>query len=160
MKMNRIILFILLVALLVTSCASPAPAPVPTVTVADAVATVEKFYKIINDAQTQDGLIPSWVMLTSEEQCNPRDQCTLAFFQKNWWQWKVVYSLYGCSPTHVVAQETLIPREDNATSTPPAPRYWGYQLIETESGMMISDRRLVQAPEDDCVLMVDNSQKP
>jgi len=154
--MNKFSLSALLFILLFASCA---PAT-PSITTADGVATVEKFYKTINVAQTQDGLIPSWMMLTSEEQCNPRDQCTLGFFQKNWWQWKVVYSLYGCSPTHVVAQETLIPREDNATSTPPAPRYWGYQLIETESGMMISDRRLVQAPEDDCVLMVDNSQKP
>jgi len=157
--MKKQFLFILLFSVLVTSCASPAPVPTPTT--ADAVATVEKFYKIINDAQTKDDLIPSWVMLTLEGQCSdPKGFCTLTYFQENWWRWKVNYELYGCSPTRVVVKETLIPRGDNATSTPPAPRYWEYQLVETESGMMINDRRFTPSPGEDCVLMIEKNTIP
>ena len=154
--MNKLLLFALIFALLFTSC-TPTP---PSVTTADAVATVEEFYKFINDAQAEDDLLKSWMMLTLEEQCNPRDQCTLGFFQDNWWPWLVNYDLYGCSPTRVIAKETLISREGNATSTPPSPRYWRYELIETEAGLMISDRRLAQAPGDDCALTVEKTMVP
>jgi len=150
-------LFIFLFTLFVTSCASSTPAPI--VTTADAVATVEKFYKIINNAQTEDDLLASWVLMTSKGQCSdPKNFCTHSYFQENWWRWNVVYELYGCSPTRVAVREALIPRDGNAASASPAPRYWEYELVETESGIMINDKYFIQAPGDDCELMVDSSK--
>ena len=155
--MKRNLLLTLLLVLLITSCA-PTPAPVPALTTESAVATVDKFYKYINDAQNEDGLFKSWTLLSVAEQCNPRDQCVLSRFQENWWPWKVVYELYGCSPTRVVAKETLISRTGDTTVSPPAPRYWEYQITESETGLVINDKRVAQAPGSDCVLMTGESK--
>jgi hypothetical protein len=154
---KKIILSALLFLVLFTSCA---PASAPTLTVVDAVATVDKFYKLINDAQTKDDLVEPWVMLTSEEQCNPRDKCELANFQTIWWQWKVSYKLYGCSSNRVVAEEIRYPREDNSSSVTATSQYWEYQLVEFEEKIMISDRYFTQAPGGDCVLMIEESTNP
>jgi len=144
--------------MLITSCAPSTPAR--TVTTADAVETVEKFYKIINDAQIEDDILASWVMLTTDGQCSdPKNYCTLAYFERNWWRWKVDYELYGCSPNRVAVKETLIPRDNNTASAAPASRYWEYELVETESGIMINDKYFIKSPDENCELMVDSSQK-
>jgi hypothetical protein len=99
-------------------------------------------------------------MLTSEEQCNPRDKCELENFQTIWWQWKVSYKLYGCSSNRVVAEEIRYPRGDNSSSVTATSQYWEYQLVEIEEKIMISDRYFTQAPGGDCVLMIEESTNP
>ena len=160
--MEKNLVSILLLVVLSASC-TPFSAKMPTVTpvgyVPNAVETLDTFYTLINDAQTENDLIQPWHMLTLEEQCNPRDQCSSYRFQDRWWPNKVLYKLYDCGLNNVVAEEMQYPRDVDASAAGNA-QYWKYQLIETEETILISDIRKAQIPGDDCALMIDHSTTP
>ena len=137
-----------------TSAATEAPTATPVGSVANAVETINTFYTLINDAQTENDLIQPWQMLTPETQCNPRDQCQLFMFTDRHWPNKVLYKLYDCGQNSVVAEEMQYPRDADASATGDA-QYWKYQVIETEDGMKISGIRKAQVPGNDCVLVTN-----
>lgn len=154
--MKKFLAFIFLLAMLSTSCtpsAAKAPTIIPEGSVSNAVEAIDTFYTLINDAQTENDLVEPWHMLTLEEQCNPRDQCQFFMFKDRRWPNKVFYKLYDCGSNSVVAEEMQYPRDADISAAGDA-QYWKYQLIEAEGGMLISDIRKAQGPEDDCVLAV------
>jgi hypothetical protein len=155
--MKKILMFILLFVVLSASC-TPFSTNVPTVTPtssgSNAVETIDTFYTLINNAQTENDLVQPWHMMTLEEQCNPRDQCMSYRFQDRWWPNKVLYKLYDCGSNSVVAQEMQYPRDADVSAAGNA-QYWKYQLVEAEDAMLISDIRKAQVPGNDCVLVTN-----
>jgi len=157
--MKNILLFTLLQLMLLSSCASiSTSAEVPTMTPVDtgltAVETVNTFYTLINDAQTEDDLTVPWNMLTLAAQCNPREQCNLFKFQEKRWPNKVLYKLYDCGSNRVVAEEMQYPRDVDMSAAGDA-QYWKYQLTEVEGVLLISDIRKTPTPDDNCMLVVN-----
>jgi len=147
--------FVLMVVVLFTSCTSTTteiPIMTPEGALSRSVETMDTYYKLINDAQTEDDLTIPWNMLTLEAQCNPRDPCSLFGFQNRQWPTKVLYKLYDCGSNRVVAEEMQYPR-DADISAAGDPQYWKYQLVELEGVMMISNVRKSQVPGEDCVLV-------
>ena len=155
--MKKKLMSILLLVILSASC-TPFAAKVPTMTpvgsVSNAVETIDTFYILINDAQTENDLIQPWHMMTLEEQCNPRDQCSSYRFQDRWWPNKVLYKLYDCGFNSVVAEEMQYPRDADVSAAGNA-QYWKYQLVESEEAMLISDIHKAQVPGNNCVLVTN-----
>ena len=156
--MSKILLCLPLFVFSLSACA-PAPEPASTPTsvgfTAPSVELVDTFYKIINNAQTKDDLFESWDMLTNEAQCNPREKCEYANFQKKWQDSKTANKLYDCGSNSVIVEETRYPRSDNSPLSSVASRFWRYQMVETENGLMIKNISGTQAPGDDCVLILE-----
>ena len=163
--MKKLLFPLSLLFALVTSCA-PTPAPVylptlaPTDAASSAVAMIDSFYTVINTAQTKDDLSKLWNMLTLDEQCNALYQCNMDRFQDKLWQAKGPYRLYDCGSNIIVAEETRYPQSDSSSATPDAPRFWHYELMQTEDGFLISDVSVAQAPGEGCVPVVDGSVTP
>jgi len=153
--MIRKLSFTLLLVALFTSCA-PNPTEVPTLTpvgsVSAALETMDKYFMLINTAETKDDLTEPWNMWTLEAQCNPREQCSLFRFQDMRWPNKVLYKLYDCGSDRVIAEEMPYPRDADESAVGDT-EYWRYQLGEFDEVMMISDVRKSQPPGEDCVLI-------
>ncbi len=148
------------------SCA-PTPVPVyfptfiPTMTsTLPAAATVETFYKLINDAQSPNDFNAPWDMLTNEEQCNPPEKCELSYFQAKWWESKVIYKIYECGPDHAITEERLYPRTADPASASPEARLIRFHLTQGEEKIFISERKMVSALEEGCVLAIDSTVSP
>jgi hypothetical protein len=158
--LKKILLSTLLFCTLLTSCV-PASTPIipifptimPVASTASAVAIVDEFYTLINDAQSKNDFGKPWDLLSNESQCSPVNKCDLSYFQDRWWQSKVVYTLYDCGPNRVAAQELKYPREADPASANGSPKYWLYLLSDFEGRLMISEIDLIQAPGAECVLV-------
>jgi hypothetical protein len=162
--MNTPLRFTLLLIVLLGACA-PAPTPAPTSTSAVAITVspvevVDKFYKIINEAQTETEVLAAYNLFTNEAMCSPKiaANCDTSKFQNKWWQVKVTYKLYDCGDNVVIAEETRYPRDPSAPSTPAAPKFSRFKLAPTEDGLLIDDISPAQAPGDGCSLAIE-SQK-
>lgn len=164
-----VILFVVFLA----SCA-PTPAPVTypstyitaaasapsSVSALPVAATVETFYKLINDAQSPNDFSASWDMLTNEEQCNTPEKCELSYFQEKWMKSKVIYKIYECGPDHAIVEERLYPRTADPSSANPEARLIRFQLAQADEQIFITNRKTVLALEAGCVLAVDSALSP
>lgn len=170
MKQTNLLLF-LLTALLASCAPTPAPVYIPTfiptaasappsVSTLPVVAMVETFYKLINDAQSPNDFNAAWDMLTNEEQCNPPEKCELSYFQEKWMESKVTYKIYDCGPDHAIVEERLYPRTADPASTNPEAKLIRFQLAQTDEETLISNRKMVLALEEGCVLAIDSSASP
>ena len=171
MKHSYLLLFLL--ATLLASC-TPTPAPIyfPTLmpTAASApssvpatlpvAATVETFYKLINNAQSPNDFNAPWDMLTNEEQCNTPEKCDLSYFQEKWMESKVIYKIYECSPDHAIVEERLYPRTADPALASPNSRLIRFQLAQADEKIFISNRKTVFALEEGCILAVDSTLSP
>lgn len=163
--MRKIVFFTLSLLFSFAACA-PATDPVPTSTpvgyVAPAVEVVDKFYKAINEAQTEADLLVPFNMLTTIAMCNYRivPYCDATMFQTKWWKLKVTYKLYDCGNNDVISEEMLYPRSDSSPSTPAAPKFWRYELVQNEEGGLINDITATQTPGEGCVLALDSTTQP
>lgn len=172
MKQRTFLAFQFLFIMFLASCA-PTPVPVyfptlipdavsaPTIVTAFPVAaTVETFYKLINGAQSPDDFSAPWDMLTNDEQCNPPEKCELSYFQTRWMESKVIYKIYECGPDHAIVEERLYPRTADPASAGPEAKLIRFQLAQGEEKIFISDRRMVPALEEGCVLVIDSAPSP
>jgi len=160
--MKKNLMFILSLAVFSASCIPfvvNAPTMTPVGSLSGAVETIDTYYTLINDAQTENDLIKPWHMWTLDAQCNPREQCSLYRFQDRRWPNKVLYKLYDCGFNSVVAEERQYSRDADASAAEDV-IYWKYQLVQVERAMLISDVRTAQGPGDDCALIVKNSTLP
>jgi len=164
--MKKIQLLALLLLVFLAACtpaATPTSAPVPTADDASfspAVATVDMFYTLINVAQSSEELGTPWYILTPEEQCNPLYNCETTNFQTNWWQSHVVYRLYNCGPTTVIAEELRYPRSGSRPSTMTGSKYWNYALVDDSGLLMVSKVSATKAPGSECILALDRLANP
>lgn len=149
--------FSLLLIVLLSACA-PASKPVPISTPASPIISpvevVDNFYKKINEAQTETEILAAYNMFTNEAMCNPKiaANCDTTKFQNKWWQVKVTYKLYDCGDNVVIAEEIRYSRDPSAPSTPDAPKFSRFKLVQTEEGLLIDDLSLAQAVADGCIL--------
>ncbi len=163
----------LLTALLISCAPTPAPIYLPTFIPTSAstaassaevklpvVQIVETYYKQINAAQSPNDLGKPWDLLSTKEQCNPRDGCDLSYFQTRWWEWKVIYKIYECGSNTVIVEESRYPREaDPATATLKS-SFVRFQLIQGEEKIFINKRQTVIEMDEGCVLAIDGSAIP
>ena len=153
--MNKLLLFLLMLVF-VTSCSpAPEPAPISNDASLSAVATIDRFYTLINMAQAENDFGKPWDMLSFEDQCNARYQCNLDKFQARWWPSKVFYRLYDCGSNTVMAAEMRYPRDTDPSTLPAVSQYWTYELIDSDGTMLIGKTRLSQAPGDGCILAIE-----
>jgi hypothetical protein len=156
-----VFLFFVFLAACVPEAAST-PTPTSQEFLSADVATVEKFYTLINAAQNQGELGKAWDLLSITEQCNPRDGgCDLSYFQAAWWPSQVLYRVYTCGSDRVVAEERLYPRASDPASASSDSRYVRYQFGQTEEGTLVINKRSTdEAPGAECELAVDGFGKP
>jgi hypothetical protein len=134
---------------------------VPVSSISAAVATMDEFYTLINEAQTIADFIPPWNMFTLEEQCHSPNNCDIQYFYDRWWPSKVYYRLYDCGLKTVTAEEMIYPRGSNQTSLPADPKYWTYELVEGDEGtLLISGIHVAQKPGEGCVLVIERVPQP
>ena len=153
MKAFHVFLFLVLTSSACKSTSTPVPDQTLEPSETADVAVVEEFYRSINEAQSLGDLGQPWDMMTTEGQCNPRDKCELGYFEQIWWKSKAAYKIFDCDVNRVVVQEVRYPRDAASASTPTAPRFWSFRLLEVDGTLMISGISSIQVPGDECVLV-------
>jgi len=157
--MKKSLIFIILCNVIFAACASPVT-PTPVEPNLRSVETVEAFYMLVNNAQTEDDIKEAWNMLADNEQCNARYKCQYPIFQKLWWQWKTDYKLYDCGDNQVYAEVVRYPGDGNPSTDSAKTQSWMIKLVEMENNMMIDTTTLTQSNGDGCVLLREGTATP
>jgi hypothetical protein len=129
----------------------------PTPALSNAIIVVNNFYSWINNAQNKDDLRKAWDLETSGPnglQCREASGCQYSKFQDSWWLWKVQYKLYDCSSNLVDVELRYFKRDPSITSTPIAPLYVRYQLVQVAGELKIDKGQKIGSPGADCTLAI------
>jgi len=131
--------------------------PTSTPSFSEAITVMNNFYSWINDAGNKDDLMRSWNLETSGIngfQCREAAGCDFKKFSDFWFDLKVQYKLYDCGSNLVDVEIRTYNRNPLLASTPTAPTYFRYQLVEVNSELKINKGIAIEGHGADCKLQV------
>jgi hypothetical protein len=133
------------------------PVFTPTPAYSDAINVMNNFFSWINNAGNKDDLKRSWDLETSGInglQCREAAGCSFSSFQDWWWKWKVQYKLYDCGSNVVNVEVRYFLRDVLLASTPLAPEYCRYQLVDDHGQLKLNRGDNIEGPGADCSLTI------
>lgn len=129
----------------------------PTGSLSPAVDVMNNFYSWINNAGNKDDLLRSWNLETSGTngfQCREAAGCEFTKFRDTWWDLKVQYNLYDCGSNVVDVEVRTYHRNPLLASTPNAPFFVRYELVNVSGELLINRGTGIEGPGADCDLAI------
>ena len=133
------------------------PESTSTQSFSNAIIVMNNFYEWINTARNKNDLLRSWNLETSGIngfQCREAAGCNFSNFQNTWWEQKIQYKLYDCGSNLVDAQLRYYKRDPLLASTPTAPIYLRYQLVDIDGELKINKAESINGPGAECELTI------